>query len=309
MFDTSGSVLQQIELPLLNKHAVQLFIKRDDLIHSIVSGNKWRKLKFNTEMAIQTKRSGILTFGGAYSNHLVATAAAAKEVGLHTVGIVRGEELNAGSNETLRKCVELGMQLVFVSREQYSLRNDRYYWEELLLDHPDHFIVPEGGANYYGIIGCQEILKETPNDYDAVYVAQGTTTTSIGVLFSAHQKTKVHVVPVLKGFDSIGEMRSMMNYSGIESSLYEDLLHQVVVCDQYHFGGYGKYTDELLDSMVEFFGQTNVPLDPVYTGKVMYALLDRIHKGLQDGQRILFIHTGGIQGGEGIAKKESRIFF
>lgn len=301
--------MQQIELPLLNKHAVQLFIKRDDLIHPIVSGNKWRKLKYNIELALQTKRSGILTFGGAYSNHLVATAAGAQEAGLHAVGIVRGEELNAGSNETLRKCAELGMQLVFVTRDQYALRHDRYYWEELLLEYPDHFIVPEGGANYYGIIGCQEILKETPNDYDAVYVAQGTTTTSIGVLFSANEKTKVHVVPVLKGFDAMGEMRSMLNYSGIESSLYEDLLENVVVCDQYHFGGYGKYTPELLDVMEEFFHQTTIPLDPVYTGKVIYTLMDRIKKGLHDGQRILFVHTGGIQGGIDIAKKESRTFF
>lgn len=309
MFETNRSILQQIELPLLNKHSVQLFIKRDDLIDPIVSGNKWRKLKYNVEMALQAKRSGILTFGGAYSNHLLATAAAARKANLQSVGIIRGEELNSGSNETLKKCAELGMHLVFVSRDQYALRHDRYYWEELLLDHPDHYIVPEGGANYYGIIGCQEILKETPNDYDAVYVAQGTTTTSIGVLFSADQRTKVHVVPALKGFDSIGEMRSMLNYSGIESSLYEDLLHRVVVCDQYHFGGYGKYTDELLDAMEHFFLQTNVPLDPIYTGKVMYAIMDRIKGGHHDGQRLLFVHTGGIQGGEGIAKKESRTFF
>jgi 1-aminocyclopropane-1-carboxylate deaminase len=309
MFDTAGSILQHVELPLLNKHSVQLFIKRDDLIHPIVSGNKWRKLKFNVEMALQTKRTGILTFGGAYSNHLVATAAAAREAGLHAVGVVRGEELDANSNTTLKKCAELGMELVFASREQYALRNDRYFWEELLLAHPDHFIVPEGGANYYGIIGCQEIMKETPNDYDAVYVAQGTTTTSIGVVFSAAETTKVHVVPVLKGFDSVGEMSSMLNYSGIETSLYEDLLENVVVCDEYHFGGYGKYTDELLDSMEQFFAQTGIPFDPIYTGKALFALLDRIEKGYHDGQRILFVHTGGIQGGVGIAQKESRTFF
>jgi 1-aminocyclopropane-1-carboxylate deaminase len=152
-------------------------------------------------------------------------------------------------------------------------------------------------------------MKETPNDYNAVYVAQGTTTTSIGVLFSVSEKTKVHVVPVLKGFDSLGEMRAKLNYSGIDASVYEEMLGRVVVCDQYHFGGYGKYNDKLLKTMEEFFLQTRVPLDPVYTGKVINALLDRIEKGLHDGEKILFIHTGGIQGGEEIAKKEGRILF
>ncbi len=309
MFDPNRSVLQHIDLPILNKHLVQLFIKRDDLIDPFVSGNKWRKLKYNLEMAQRSGRIGILTFGGPYSNHLVATAAASQEAGLCSVGIVRGGELNAQSNKTLRLCAALGMHLIFVSRKKYALRNERYYWEELLLEHPDHLIIPEGGANYYGIIGCQEILNETPNDFDSVYVAQGTTTTSIGILFSVAQKTSLHVVPVLKGYDSIGEMRALLNYSGIEPSLYEELLEKVLVCDEYHFGGYGKYSVELLDAMEEFFRQTTIPLDPIYTGKALYALMDRIRKGHHDGQRILFIHTGGIQGGESIAQKESRPFF
>jgi 1-aminocyclopropane-1-carboxylate deaminase len=228
---------------------------------------------------------------------------------MHAIGIVRGEELDVNSNETLVQCSALGMELKFVSREEYNLRNDRQYWEELMIEHPNHYVVPEGGSNYYGMIGCQEIMNETPNDFDQVFVAQGTTTTSLGVLISLPSDSTLNVVPALKGFDALKEMQELMKYSGFEQELVTELLEKVEVHDAFHFGGYGKYTAELLDFMEDFYRSTSVPLDPIYTGKALYALMKGISLGNFDGQKILFIHSGGVQGGRGIAKKEGRTFF
>ncbi|MEY3237449.1 MAG: hypothetical protein RI883_1550 [Bacteroidota bacterium] len=308
MFKIENSIVQKVEIQSLNKRLVKLFVKRDDLIDQNVSGNKWRKLKYNVEYAIQMKSDGILTFGGAFSNHLLATAAACHKIGIKSIGIVRGEELSNESNETLKNCSLLGMQLVFISREKYSLRNEKAFQEELSFKYSNFHIVPEGGSNYYGMIGCQQILLETPNDYDYVFVAQGTTTTSAGVLLAIPEKTKLNVVPVLKGFDSIGEMKSLYKYSGLEESFSNEILNRVEVLPDYHFGGYGKYTEELLDFMEKFYKQTKIPIDPIYTGKTLFALVDWVEKSNIRNSTILFIHTGGIQGGKKIAKKEGRTF-
>jgi 1-aminocyclopropane-1-carboxylate deaminase len=183
MFDTKKSIIQKVELPFLNRKGIELFVKRDDLIDDFVSGNKWRKLKYNLALAKANNSAGVLTFGGAYSNHLLATVAACEKMGVPAIGIVRGEELNRNSNSVLSRCATLGMDLQFISRNEYALIHDRMYHEELLAKFPNFHIVPEGGANYYGIIGCQEILSETPNNYDHIFVAQGTTTTSAGLVF------------------------------------------------------------------------------------------------------------------------------
>lgn len=308
MFDVSKSLLQKLELNELNTQNIELFVKRDDLIDAHVSGNKWRKLKYNVEQAKTLKKNGILTFGGAYSNHLVATAAACYKSGLKAIGIVRGDELTENSNPTLQQCADFGMELQFVSRLDYAARNEKSYQEELNFEFPNYLIVPEGGANYYGMIGCQEILKETPNDFDYVFVAQGTTTTSIGLALGIAEKTRLMVVPVLKGFDSLSEMKTLLRYTGFESSMIEDVLANVTVLDDYHFGGYGKYTDELLDFMQNKYAETQLPLDPVYTGKVLFALQDWVLKNNLKNKRILLVHTGGIQGGKMIAKKEGKHF-
>jgi 1-aminocyclopropane-1-carboxylate deaminase len=308
MFDQKRSILQKVDLSNFNNRNVNLFIKRDDLIDIDVSGNKWRKLKYNVAYAQQIKKSGILTFGGAFSNHLIATAAACHAIGLKSIGIVRGNELNSDSNDTLKKCAKFGMELVFISREEYHLRNEKMYHEELTITYPNYFIVPEGGSNYYGMIGCQEILQETPNNYDHVFVAQGTTTTSCGIALALPEKSVLHVVPVLKGFQAKDEMRSLYLRSGIEQGMVDEILEKVDVLSDYHFGGYGKYTDELLQFMEDFFSETAIPLDPVYTGKTIFALVDWVVQNDIRDANILFVHTGGIQGGKMIAKKEGRLF-
>jgi 1-aminocyclopropane-1-carboxylate deaminase len=304
LYSTEKSILQEVNLKSLQERNVRLLIKRDDLIDQDVSGNKWRKLKFNVEQANFQKREGILTFGGAFSNHLVATAAACYRANIKSVGIVRGDELNENSNESLKQCAKFGMKLVFVPRSQYDLRYERIYKEELSQQFPNYYHVPEGGANFYGMMGCQEILDEISEDFQHVFVAQGTTTTSCGILMGLKENVKLHVVPVLKNYDSNAEMRQLLNYSIFDEELTDELMGRVVVHADSHFGGYAKYTKELLAFIQDFYKQTQIPLDPIYTSKVMFTFFEELEKGGLDNQTVLFIHTGGLQGAQKIQEKE-----
>lgn len=301
--DTSASVLEEIKDDFLSQRNIRLLIKRDDLIDSDISGNKWRKLKFNVLQCLQQKNTGILTFGGAFSNHLVATAAACQRAGLDSVGIVRGDELNAESNATLKKCAELGMQMHFVSREEYGLKSERFYHEELLDLFPNKWIVPEGGANYQGVIGCQEMVKEIKLDFDRIVVAQGTTSTSCGILLSAHSNQRVSVVPAMKGFQSIEEMQRLLMRFGLDSEMVAEYLGQVESWGAYHCGGYAKVNDELISFLRMFYAKFHLKLDPIYTGKAMFALWKEIEKQDLKNETIVFVHTGGLQGIAGIEER------
>ena len=215
MIDLEKSIVQRIESGFLQENKVELFFKRDDLLHQEISGNKWRKLKLNIDKCVHQKSEGILTFGGAYSNHLVATASVCSSVGLKSIGVVRGNELNAESNDTLKRCESYGMELQFISREEYGLRNERYYHEELLVENSNYHVVPEGGANNLGMIGCQEIISEIDLEFDSIFVAQGTTTTSCGLALGVDEDQKIYVVPALKGFDSFDEMSVLFNKAAL----------------------------------------------------------------------------------------------
>jgi 1-aminocyclopropane-1-carboxylate deaminase len=307
MFDLSKSILQEIHPWFLNNTKKKLFIKRDDLIHPYVSGNKWRKLKYTISHVRQHQFDGMLTFGGAYSNHLLATASVGELYGIPTLGIVRGEELTAESNSMLTMCQEMGMKLHFIGRSEYSQRDDKSYLRYLNGRFPNYYQIPEGGSNYFGLIGCQEIIVECGCDFDSVFVAQGTTTTSCGILTSLSSKHKLHVVPALKGFHAINEMRGVLAGSAFELEWINEALQQVVVHSDHHFGGYGKYSNELLYFMERFYSETQVPLDPIYTGKAMFALMDHCITNHEE-ENLLFIHTGGIEGGRAIALKENRTF-
>jgi len=308
MFDFSKSILQEVHPWFLNNTNKKLFIKRDDLIHDLVSGNKWRKLKYTIDHVLKNKYNGVITFGGAYSNHLLATASACEKYALPAIGIVRGSELTVASNSVLEKCDELGMKLRFVSRDEYSDKNEKVYQEWLRQEYPGYYLIPEGGASYLGMIGCQEIMRECGDDIHAVFVAQGTTTTSCGILSSLSEKTRLHVVPVLKGFDSINEMRSLLAQCAFDEEWIAEALENVQAYPEYHFGGYGKYTNELLDFMERFFVDCQVPLDPIYTGKTMYALMEYCQKTANIEENLLFVHTGGIEGGKVISQKEQKRF-
>jgi len=303
-FETSNSVLQELTINSFNGRGIKIFVKRDDLIHEDVSGNKWRKLKFNIQQIIQNNHAGFFTFGGAFSNHLIAAASAANKLGISCIGFVRGEELNSKSNETLQKCSELGMRLIFLSREEYGMRNDKQYIDELKTDFPNYYFIPEGGANFLGMVGCQEIWKELPQDLDHVFVAQGTTATSCGLLLGTPKDCKLHVIPVLKGFDANQTMLQFLNSAFYNDEFPNELMEKVVVHDAYHFGGYGKYSKELLEFIQQIYKEYQLPLDPVYTGKAFYGMMRALESPIFDGKKILFIHTGGLQGCKSIEQKE-----
>lgn len=301
--DTSLSTLDELHSKLLESKGIRLFVKRDDQMHVDISGNKWRKLKYNLLQCQHQKNEGILTFGGAFSNHLVASAAACAQAGLKSVGVVRGDELNPDSNETLKLCSDLGMQLHFISRSEYFLKEERAYHEELLQTFPNYYVVPEGGANYLGMIGCQEILKELDCEFDSIVLAQGTTTTSCGVLLGLKSNQKIISVPVLKGFEALVEMKRLFGKTTLEAEHMEELLSKMTVWDEYHFGGYAKFNQELIDFIRKFHAQFGIKLDPIYTGKAMFALWAEIEKGHLNGKKIVFLHTGGLQGIAGVEEK------
>ena len=298
LFEPTKSILQEIRLDPEKFRNVRLLVKRDDLIHPEVSGNKWRKLKYNIELAEYQKKDGILTFGGAYSNHLLAVAAACKLAGLKAIGVVRGEELRADSNENLKRCAELGMELLFVSRESYGERNEKSCQEGWKEAHPSYLLVPEGGSNYYGMVGCQEIWKELPKDIDHLFVAQGTTTTSCGLLVGMGDETRLHVVPVLKGFDSVAEMRKQLFPFLIDEETINEYMERVTVHGDAHFDGYGKWNEELTDFIARCKMEYDLPLDKIYTGKAFYALMSWLGKQeFETLQTVVFLHTGGLVNG------------
>lgn len=288
MFTDIYSPLQQLKHPLLS----QLWIKRDDLIDPYISGNKWRKLKYLLEKAKKTNQHHLVTFGGAYSNHLLATAAATSKSGLKATAFVRGEAIK---NEMLMLCQLFGMQLIFVDRESY--KNKKNLFEQHFDHDPDAFFIDEGGASMEAVVGCAEIIQELPKDIDHIFCAAGTGTTAAGLLKGIQQqglKTTLHVVPALKGADFIAE----------EISNYLGNTNQLVLHTDYHFGGYAKTKPELIAFMKAFISKQGILIDPVYTAKMMYALYDLAEKGyFKKDQKIVAIHTGGLMGILGMKDK------
>ncbi|HNR86004.1 MAG TPA: pyridoxal-phosphate dependent enzyme [Taishania sp.] len=295
-FDTSKSIIQTLSIEEFDKRGIQLLVKRDDLIHPEVSGNKWRKLKYTIEHFKQSKCSRILTFGGAYSNHLLATASACNELNIPSIGVVRGDEHTPHSNYVLSRCKELGMFLYFVSREEYAMRYMTEYHQELHNLFPNTYIVNEGGASYYGMIGCQEIIGELP-PFDHLFVSQGTSTTSCGLLLGLSGQ-QLHVVPSIKNYDSKGEMKALLLKSTINDDLIEELLQTIEVHGDYHFGGYAKQTPALFDFIDSCEKNLQLPLDKIYTAKAFYGMLEELRKSDKyDNSTVVFLHTGGLYKG------------
>lgn len=296
-FNTALSTLQKINLKAFVGQDFEIQIKRDDLIDNLVSGNKWRKLKYNVEKALHLKAKGILTFGGAHSNHLIATAKACNKINLKAIGFVRGEELNQYANPTLKRCAELGMELIFLTREEYKMRNEKFYKDDIKLRLPNYYLVPEGGANYYGAIGCQEIIKELPKETTDIIVSAGTGTTAAGLILGAGSTQKVHVISALKGDWMEEEVAQLLKYITFDEETVEGLVDRSAFIYNAHRGGYAKVDDQLLDFTKAFFEEYKIKLDAIYTAKAMMWLIEEVKKGLfQPGQKIVFIHTGGVQG-------------
>ena len=292
----AGSPVQEMVDPILEGAGVRLLIKRDDLIHEHISGNKWRKLKYNLREAIQQNHHTVLTFGGTFSNHISATAFACKKAGISSVGIIRGEDDK--NNPTLNFARTNGMQLNFVSREKYKLKNEVGFLEELQEELGRCLVIPEGGANGFGVRGCAEILPEVEEDFDVVCCAAGTGTTLAGLAISLKKHQRLVGFPALKGGAFLrNEVELLMDESRLRilSNLKFDLQ------TNYHFGGYAKLKPELLEFIERFQNQTSIPLDPIYTGKMMFGIYDLIKSGyFEIGCTILALHTGGLQGWEGM---------
>jgi 1-aminocyclopropane-1-carboxylate deaminase len=286
------SPVHQIQHKLFDELGLKVFIKRDDLIHPIISGNKWRKLKYLLKQAQAEAKTHLVTFGGAYSNHLLATAAAAAKFGFKSTGFVRGEEVN---NDTLFLCRLHGMNLIFTDRESY--RDKHALFKKHFVDDNNEFFIDEGGASALGAKGCSELIDELTEPYDHIFCACGTGTTAAGIINGISQHgldTQFHAVPVLKNGDFLkNEIDGFLT----ESAEYN--LHT-----EYHFGGYGKVTDELIQFIKQFVASTGILIEPVYTGKMLYALYDlAAKKYFKPGSRILAIHTGGIWGLLGMKDK------
>ena len=285
--------------PLLRKN-IRLWIKRDDLIHPIIQGNKWRKLKYNIQEAQRTQKKYLVTFGGAYSNHIHATAAAGEYFGIKTIGIIRGEEVQP-LNPTLSYAHQCRMQLHFVDRKTYRLKEkllpqlDFFSASQIDLQ-KECYIIPEGGTNSFAIKGCQELAKEIENQMeippDFVALSCGTGGTIVGVISGLNNTSHVLGFSALKGDFLKEEIKILLTDIEIPSSTNNWSLQT-----DYHFGGYAKFDKNLIDFINTFKRDFNIPLDPIYTGKMMYGIFNLIQKGFfKRGSRIVVIHTGGLQG-------------
>ena len=283
-----------IDGELLRAKQVHLNILRLDQIHPLVSGNKWFKLKENIKNAVRQHCTSLLTFGGAYSNHLVATAAAAKASGLQSVGVVRGFHGKEHPTETLKQCEALDMHLHYVSREDYAQKNEGEFLSELQALYPQAYIIPEGGDNANGIIGAGEIASYIPPDINLVVLAIGTGTTFAGIRSRLDNTVHMLGFPVMKG--------GMYLKEEIERKLNTNNNNWQLNAD-YHFGGFAKYNQELIDFMNDFYAKHHIPLDLVYTAKMMYGIFDLLQKDyFPQGSNICCIHTGGLQGNSAVSQ-------
>lgn len=288
IFKLEDSVNQHIQLP---NQSVELYIKREDKIHPFVSGNKYRKLKYNLLEARKKGFDTLLTFGGAFSNHIAAVASAGNLLGFKTVGVIRGAELEekVASNSTLRFAKENGMQFKFISREAYRDKTSEAFLNSLKDEYGAFYTIPEGGTNALAIKGCEEILTADDKLFDFVCCAVGTGGTISGLINCSKPSQQVLGFPALKGGflqQDISKFVSKKNWELITD---------------YHFGGYAKIKKELVTFINQFKKDFKVPLDPVYTGKMLFGIMDLIDKNyFPIDSKILVIHTGGLQGIEGM---------
>ena len=282
---------KEISLPVLEEKEVRLFIKRIDQVHPFVSGNKWFKLKYNLLEAQKQGLNTLLTFGGAYSNHIAATAFAAHEKGLKSIGIIRGEE-HLPLNTTLRFAIENGMKLHYVSRNYYNEKTTSDFLEKLKIQFDDFYLIPEGGTNELAIQGSAEIL-DFNDSQDYICCAVGTGGTIAGIINSSNAKQTVIGFPAIKGFEQLD--RDINNWTN--STNYK-------LINDYVGSGYAKINNELVAFINEFNAIHNVPLDTIYTGKMMMGIFDLVAKDyFPKGSSILAIHSGGLQANQGMTER------
>lgn len=283
------SIIQPVSIKEIEGFGVEIAMLREDLIHPQVSGNKFRKLKYNLMEAKKQDFGTLLTFGGAYSNHIAATAAAGRLMNFKTIGVIRGEELvnKIEENPTLSFAKQCGMQFLFVSRSDYRTKNVEIFLEMLRSKYGVFYLIPEGGTNDLAVKGCEEILYDACEAFDVIAVPVGTGGTVAGVVNSSLSHQKVLGFPALKGGFLYEDIRKFADASKTNWRLETD----------YHFGGYAGFDESLITFINSFKLQTNIALDPIYTGKMMCGLTDMVQQNkIERGARVLAVHTGGLQG-------------
>jgi len=290
LFDTSNIFIQTISNDCVTKKNISLSVLRLDKVNPIVSGNKLFKLHYFLKEAIEMSLPGIVTFGGAYSNHLIATAYACKTINLKCIGIVRGEKPRLLSS-TLIACIEYGMELCFISREQYSLKDGADFLKEVAGKYKNYLIVPEGGYSLKGAAGAALIANYITADATHICTALATATTFAGLIMSEKIHQQVIGIPVLKGMNDVADRVKFLT----------NKTYTFKTLDGYDFGGYAKKTPTLIKFMNLLFKQHSLPTDFVYTAKMMFAVLENIEKGyFAEGSSIICIHTGGLQGNKSL---------
>ncbi|MCH7401309.1 1-aminocyclopropane-1-carboxylate deaminase/D-cysteine desulfhydrase [Belliella kenyensis] len=281
---------QLLHHPLWENQTISITIKRLDMVHPLASGNKFYKLKYNLEAAKTEKKQCILTFGGAYSNHIYATAAACQAEGIRAIGIIRGEAHHP-LNPTLHAASAMGMHLEYIDREKYREKKDPIFHQQLMEKLGDCYVLPEGGTNAFAIQGTAEILTENDEDFTHICTAIGTGGTFAGLAKSIKENQTLLGYSSLKGEFIHQEIKDLLENHNILP------LGNARVIEDYHFGGYGKIKPELLDFVRWFYKEFNIPIEPIYTAKMIFGILDQLQKSeFPKGSKILILHTGGLQG-------------
>lgn len=282
---------QQITSPIFKSKKIKLYIKRIDLIHPYVSGNKFYKLKYNFSELKKQKKDKVLTFGGAYSNHIIATSFLAKENSIKSVGIIRGEK-HSPLNPTLYFAKKQGMELHYVSREEYKNKHKAYYIDQLKKRFGDFYLLPEGGSNSLAVKGTKEIIcSDDSNDY--ICCSIGTGGTIAGIMNNSKKYQNIIGFPALK------------SYSDLENTIKRWSKRNNLRLEYGYVGnGYAKISKDLIKFINKFYEDYNIPLDAIYNGKMMMGVFDLASKDyFKEGSSILAIHTGGIQGNRGIVNR------
>ena len=286
-FQAVDSAYQNVVIDDILQSSFTVIMKREDQLHAFVSGNKYRKLKYNLREAIENNYNCLLTFGGAYSNHIAAVAAAGFEMGLETIGVIRGEEISEriAGNPTLSFAKSKGMKLHFISREAYNKKTDLKFINLLKEKYGEFYLIPEGGTNALAVKGCEEILNKSDSNFDYICTPVGTGGTIAGLV------------------NASGPHQTVIGFSSLKGTFQKDIIETFTtkrnyyLTDSYCFGGYAKIDSQLIRFINEFKRKSGIPLDPIYTGKMMFGIFDLLKKGyFKENSRILAIHTGGLQG-------------
>jgi len=289
LINYSKTPIQELKCQLFEQQGIRVLVKREDLNHPFVSGNKWWKLKYNLEEAVRLDHDVLLTFGGAYSNHIFATAAAGRELGLKTIGIIRGEEVSP-LNHTLSFAESCEMKLHYISREAYRKKAELDFINQLRDQFGNFYLIPEGGTNELAVKGCAEFAERLNNeiDFDYLCLSMGTGGTMAGMIEGMNSSKNLIGFSSLKGGEFlVEEIRRMTSPEKTNWSINSD----------YHFGGYGKATLELGNFMKEVNEKYQLPLDIVYNSKMFYGIMDLMKKDyFKRGSNLLVLHTGGLQG-------------